>query len=301
MGTPEIAVPCLDATVAWADGRVRVVTQPDRPKGRSGEPQPSPVKARARARGLEVVQPSRLRGNEEMLAWLRREPPDVIVVVAFGQILPPAVLNLPRLGCVNVHYSLLPRYRGAAPVQWALIRGERETGVDTMLMDEGLDTGPLLRREVVAIGPDETAGELLGRLAAIAPGVLTRTLEELTAGAIIPSPQDESRATAAPRLGREDGRIAWEEDATAIANRVRGVTPWPGATALLAGEEVKVLRASAGVGRGEPGAILAVDEARGILCAAAKGAVWLSEVQAPGRRPVSGAAYAHGRRLSPGP
>lgn len=304
MGTPEIAVPCLEAVVAWA-ARVRVVTQPDRPAGRSGQPRPSPVKARAEALGLEVAQPERLRGNEPFQRWLQAEPVDVIVVVAFGQILPPAVLSAPRLGCVNVHYSLLPKYRGAAPVQWALINGETVTGVTTMLMDEGLDTGDLLLADEVAIEPDETAGALLTRLAALAPGTLRRTLEGLAAGTLTPQPQDEARAVLAPRLSKSDGQLDWSQPAQALVNRVRGVTPWPGAVAELAGETIKVLAASvvqppsatAAPGTA-PGTVLAVDDERGVQVAAGHGAVWLHEVQEPGRRALPASVYARGKRLS---
>ncbi len=296
MGTPAIAVGCLEATVAWAD-RVRVVTQPDRPQGRSGQPQPSPVKSRALELGLEVVQPERLRRDEAFLAWLRAEPVDVAVVVAFGQILPPEVLATPRLGCVNVHFSRLPKYRGAAPVQRALIAGEPVTAVATMMMDEGLDTGPVLLTQEVAIGAAETAGELLDRLAALAPEVLTRTLEELAAGRLTAVAQDHAAATLAPRLTKDDGRLDWTWPAPVLVNRVRGVTPWPGATAEVAGEVVKVLAAGPGEGTGPPGAVLAIRDGQGILVATGEGAVWVRQVQAPGRKAVPAEAYARGRRL----
>lgn len=297
MGTPDIAVPCLEALAAWADSTA-VVTQPDRPRGRQGTPQPSPVKARALALGLQVVQPERIRGDEGFMTWLRDAAPEVIVVVAFGQLLPKVVLDLPPYGCVNVHFSLLPKYRGAAPVQWALLRGEVETGITTMWMDEGLDTGPILGRQTVAIGDDEDAGALLERLAGLAPGLLTATLEGLVAGRISPVPQVHEEATPAPRLSREDGIIAWTDRAAAIVARVRGLNPWPGTTSELVGEPLKILAAAVGDGCGEPGTILAVDRSQGLLVAAGEGAVWLKRVQAPGRKPVSGAEYAHGRRLS---
>lgn len=296
MGTPDVAVPCLEATVAWAGGAVRVVTQPDRPRGRSSQPQPSPVKRRADELGLEVVQPDLIRGNRSFLTWLEREPVEVGVVVAYGHILPREVLYSPRLGCVNVHFSLLPKYRGAAPVQWALIRGETETGITTMLMDEGLDSGPILLQERVAIAPDETAGELLARLAAMAPRILSATLEELPALRGRATDQDREAATTAPRLSKDHGIIDWSQPAEAIVALIRGVTPWPGATADLAGEAVRICRATVGAGAGRPGALLAV-EAGGLLVAAGSGAVWLEEVQAPGRRPMGGEAYARGKRL----
>lgn len=299
MGTPDIAVPCLEAVARWADGQVAVVTQPDRPKGRSSTPQPSPVKARAVELGLEVVQPERLRRNQEFADWLTTKAPDVVVVVAFGQILPAEVLATPRLGCVNVHFSLLPKYRGAAPVQWALLNGEGETGVATMLMDEGLDTGDILLTRVVTIDPQETAGDLLARLATLAPAVLSETLEELSAGRLISVPQDDSAASLAPRLAKEDGEIDWCQEATAIVNRVRGLTPWPGATALVCGERVKVLKAVVAEGTGEPGRLLAVADGRGLLVAAGDQAVWVERLQPPGRKAMRGEEYARGRHLVP--
>lgn len=299
MGTPEIAVPCLRATAAWAD-EVRVVTQPDRPRGRSGTPQPPPVKVAASELGLEVVQPERIRDEPEFLPWLSAAPTDVIVVVAFGQILPAEVLDHPQHGCLNVHFSLLPKYRGAAPVQWALIEGEQETGVCTMLMDEGLDTGDILLCRTVAIEAEEHAGALLDRLAALAPEVLRESLEEWCAGRLTRTPQDEARATKAPRLRREDGRLDWAQPADRIVARVRGVTPWPGATAEVAGETVKVLRAAVGDGAGAPGEVLDLADDKGLLIAAGRDAVWLREVQEPGRKAVGGAAYARGKRLTAG-
>ncbi|MBI2301953.1 MAG: methionyl-tRNA formyltransferase, partial [Armatimonadetes bacterium] len=268
---------------------------PDRPRGRSGEPQPSPVKARAVELGLEVYQPERLRGNAEAVAWLAREPADVGVVVAFGQILPPEVLALPGLGCINVHFSLLPRYRGAAPVHWAVLNGETETGVMTMHMDAGLDTGDILLTERVQIGDNETAGELTARLAALAPTVLLRTLEEWSAGRLTPIPQDPVLATYAPRLEREHGRVDWKRAAREVVNQIRGVTPQPGAVATVRGEELKIWRATLGEGAGEPGEVLAIDGERGLLVAAGDGAVWLTEVQSPGRQRVGGAEFARGK------
>jgi methionyl-tRNA formyltransferase len=301
MGTPDIAVPCLEALVAWSAGPVRVVTQPDRPAGRSGQPQPSPVKARALELGLEVAQPQRLRHDEGILAWLAQPRPEVIVVVAFGQILPRAVLDLPVHGCINVHFSALPRYRGAAPVQWALIRGEEVTAVDTMLMDEGLDTGPVLLSRKVPIEDEENAGELAARLRDVAPMVLSKTLKEWVAGRLTPTDQDSSQATPAPRLTKEDGRLDWSRPAKELANRVRGVTPWPGAMAEVGGQELKVLRARPSVvadASAAPGEVCGVDAEHGLLVATGDGALWLRQVQAPGRRAVSGAAYAAGRRLA---
>lgn len=303
MGTPALALPCLEATAAWAarrGARLSVITQPDRPRGRSGQPQPSPVKALALELGAAIHQPLRLRADADLLAALAAAPPRVIVVVAYGQLLPPAVLEAPALGCVNVHFSALPRWRGAAPVQRAIMAGDTTTGIDTMLMDVGLDTGPVLLHEATPIGAHETAGELADRLATLAPAVLTRTLDALEAGALTPQPQDEARATHAPRLTKAEGALDWREPAAVLYDRFRGVTPWPGATAEVAGEPVAVLAARPGEGHGAPGEILAIDETRGMLCAAGQNALWLEKVRAPGRTALAGAVYARGRRFAGG-
>ena len=240
-GTPAFALPTLEALLG-AHEVVAVITQPDKPAGRGQRLTPPPVKQRAERAGLPVLQPPRLRdpGWPERLAEFRA---DVGVVVAFGQILPKAVLEVPARGSINVHASLLPRYRGAAPIAWAIIRGERETGITTFQMDPGMDTGDMLLREATAIGPEETAGDLAARLAPLGASVLLRTLARLDA--LAPEPQDHARATLAPRLKKEDGRLQLAEPARALAARVRGCNPWPGAALATPGGRLVVWRAAA--------------------------------------------------------
>ena len=227
MGTPAFAVPSLQALVRANYEVVGVVTQPDRPRGRGQVVVPCPVKELAIAKELPVRQPTKMKSHE-FLKQLSDWKPDVIAVTAFGRILPKAILDLPPLGCVNVHGSLLPEYRGAAPVQWALIRGASETGITTMLMDEGMDTGAVLLQQRVSIEPEETALELGNRLAKVGGALLVETLKRLAERSIVPHAQDHTRATLAPLLKKEDGVINWTQSATEIANRIRGLSPWPG-------------------------------------------------------------------------
>ncbi len=227
MGTPAFAVPSLEALDDSDHEVVGVVTQPDRPRGRGQAVVPPPVKERALARGLPVQQPVKLK-SPEFLRQLSEWKPDVIAVTAFGRILPKTILDLPPMGCVNVHGSLLPEYRGAAPIQWALICGDSATGITTMLMDEGMDTGAVLLQQPVPIEPDETSLELGARLAKVGGTLLVETLTRLAEHSVVPREQDHARATLAPLLKKEDGVIDWTQSATEIANRVRGLSPWPG-------------------------------------------------------------------------
>lgn len=296
-GTPEFALPTLEALLARHEV-VAVVTQPDRPAHRGHRLTPPPVKQRAQAVGIPVLQPARLRepGWPERLAEFH---PDVAVVVAFGQILPRAVLEVPARGSINVHASLLPRYRGAAPVAWAVIRGERETGVTTFQMDEGLDTGPILLQRATPIGPDETAGELAGRLAVLGAQVLIETLERLDV--LEPVPQRHEEATLAPRLTRRDGYLDWERPADELVNRVRGCNPWPGALAVTeGGARLTIWRARA-AGRGRlqtPGHLCRVDGT--LAVATGEGVLVPEEVQPESRRTMPWAEYLRGARLAPG-
>src|SRR5512147_571289 len=228
MGTPDFAVPSLEALLKSPDEVVGVVTQPDRPKGRGQVLTPSPVKQVALREHIPILQPTKMK-DPDFLAALGAWKPDLIAVAAFGRILPPVILSLPPKGCINVHGSLLPKYRGAGPIQWAIINGETETGITTMLMDEGMDTGAMLLQEKIAIAPDDTAGSLSPRLAEVGGRLLVETLARLKAGTVVPQVQDHAQATMAPLLKKEDGAINWTVSATAIANRVRGLTPWPGA------------------------------------------------------------------------
>lgn len=303
MGTPEPAVPCLRAVVEEESGEVLVITQPDRPRGRSRRPQPPPVKVAAQELGLEVLQPERV-STPEMVALLRQREPEFMVVVAYGQILSPEVLAVPLRGCVNVHYSLLPKYRGAAPVQWAILRGETETGITTMLMDEGMDTGDLLLQRRVPIAPEDTAGTLTEKLARVAPNLLLQTLRGLRAGTLTPRPQDHAQATYAPRLRKSDGQIQWTRPSREVVNHVRGTNPWPGAFTYREGRLLKVWQATvvenfAG-GGGIPGTVVEIRKNRGIVVSTADGAVCLERVQAEGGKRVRGDEYATGRRLAVG-
>ncbi len=227
MGTPVFAVPSLEALAKSDHQVVGVVTQPDRPKGRGQAVVPCPVKDLALAKKLPVSQPEKIK-SPEFLRQLSDWKPDVIAVTAFGRILPKAILDLPPMGCVNVHGSLLPAYRGAAPIQWALIHGDAETGITTMLMDEGMDTGAVLLQQTVPIEPEETSLELGARLAKVGGALLVETLTRLAEQSLVPREQDHTRATSAPLLKKEDGVIDWTQSATEIANRIRGLSPWPG-------------------------------------------------------------------------
>ena len=296
-GTPEFALPTLDAllerhTVA------AVVTQPDKPAGRGRRLQPPPVKERALAAGLPVLQPPRLRdpGWPERLAEVGA---DVAVVVAFGQILPKTVLDVPRRGSINVHASILPRYRGAAPIAWAIIRGETETGITTFQMDPGMDTGDVLLSESTAIGPDETAGELSARLSLIGARVMIRTLEQLDS--LTPRPQDNSQATMAPRLKKEDGWLRLAEPARALVNRVRGCNAWPGAAVMTPAGRLLIWRAAAVPHPSDaaPGSL--ARSGPGATCiATGEGLLLPIEVQPENRKAMAWEDFLRGARLPPG-
>lgn len=300
LGTGRFAVPSLEAVLDAGHDVVALVTQPDRESGRGRELAPPPTKLVALARGLTVQQPRRIRLPEAVDA-LAALAPDILVVVAYGQILPPAVLGLAPRGAVNVHASLLPLYRGAAPIQWAVARGESETGVTTMQLDEGLDTGPILLARGTPIGPEETAGELQERLAALGATLLLETLAGLAADRLQPRPQDHARATLAPILRKEDGRVNWSLAAREVGWRVRGFHPWPGMTATWQGRGLKLLRvAEAQPGPGEPGQVLAV-EAQSVLVGCGGGSrLRLVEVQPESRRAMPAGAWAAGARVRPG-
>jgi len=300
LGSGSFAIPSLEALLAAGHDVVAVVTQPDREKGRGRALSPPPLKPVAAARGLEILQPRRVR-EPESLAALQALAPEVQVVVAYGQILPRAVIDVAPRGTVNVHASLLPRYRGAAPVQWAIVNGEAETGVTTMLIDEGLDTGPLLLAEATPIGAEETADVLEARLALIGGDLLVRTLKGLQEGTVVARPQDAARATLAPLIKKEDGLIDWSASAEALARRVRGFHPWPGAHTRVRGRGLRVLRARPQAGRaGPPATLLAVDRDGLVVAAGGGTALRLIEVQPESRTPMPAAAFAAGARLTPG-
>jgi methionyl-tRNA formyltransferase len=299
LGSGSFAIPSLLALLDAGHEVAAVVTQPDKEKGRGRAVTAPPVKPVAQERGLTVLQPRRVKEPDAQAA-LRALAPDVQVVVAYGQILPTSVIEIPRLRTVNVHGSLLPRYRGAAPVQWAIVRGERETGVTTMLIDAGLDTGPTLLARTEPIRGDDTADVLEARLAALGASVLLETLAGLEAGTLAAVAQDHERATQAPIIRKEDGGIDWTTPAPEIERRVRGFHPWPGASTTLAGRGLRVLRARVAEGGGDPGSVVAVDrDGVHVACGAGTRLVLL-DVQPESKRAMPASAFAQGARLAAG-
>jgi len=299
LGSGEFAIPSLEALLAAGHDVAAVVTQPDRARGRGLALAPPPLKPPALARGVPVHQPARVR-DPAAVELLRVLQPRAQVVIAYGQILPRAVIDIPPLGTVNVHASLLPRYRGAAPIAWAIARDEAETGVTTMLVDEGLDTGPILLQRALSIGSEETTAELSPRLAHLGAELLLETLEALEAGTLRPRPQDPTQATLAPILKKEDARLDWSLPAAALACRVRGFNPWPGAFATWKGTRLAVWRARPGADEsGTPGRLLRRDGDALIVACGAGTSLALLEVQPEGRRRMSGAAFALGARPAP--
>ncbi len=298
MGTPEFAVPSLAALLGGRYEVVGVLTREDRPAGRGQRLEESPIKQLAKTHGLVVQQPRTLRAAEAQAA-LAALAPEVIVVAAYGLILPREVLDLPRFGCVNVHGSVLPRWRGAAPIAAAILAGDVETGVSIMLMDDGVDTGPTLSAAYLPIDPDDTAGTLTDRLARLGADLLVRTLPRWVAGDLRPQPQSGEGATCAPRILKEDGRIRWSEPAVLIERRVRAYQPWPSAYTGWHGQQVKVLRARAeggsGGGNQEPGTVIAgAHSTAGVITG--QGVLWLEELQLAGKRPLPIGAFLQGAR-----
>jgi methionyl-tRNA formyltransferase len=302
MGSAPLGRPALERLAAGSDRLAGLVCQPDRPKGRRLSPAPCETKTAAAALGIPILTPEDVNAPESLDA-LRELRPDVFVVIAYGQILKRPLLDLAPRGCVNVHASLLPKYRGAAPIQWAIASGERETGLTAMAMNARMDAGDILEQRPVAIGEEETAGELQERLATAAADLLDGTLRAIREARVRPRPQDETEATYAPKLRKNDGRIDWCLHADTIRNRVRGFNPWPmcwcrsgdpsAATAL------RVLRARVEERDGWPGEVLAVD-GDGPLVAAGRGSVRLCEVQPPGKRAMSGNEYLAGHGMAVG-
>lgn len=297
MGTPEFAVPCLAALYEHCDV-IGVVTQPDKPRGRGQKLVPSPVKAWAEAHGLPVWQPKRIK-EEDFTAFLEEQKPDLMVVVAFGQILSQRILDIPPYGCINVHGSLLPRYRGAAPMQWCVIDGEKKTGITTMFMDAGLDTGDMLLKAEFPIGPDTTLEEVHDGLMALGAKVLIDTLEELSAGTLKRIPQT-GESNYAPMLTKETGHIHWQDCAQKIHNLVRGLDSWPGAYTFLAGKKYKIWRTRCTTEKTEaqPGTILRADKKEGIFVAAGDGVLEITELQAPGKKRMAAKDYLNGHAIA---
>jgi len=303
-GTPDIAVPSLDALASMADV-VGVVCQPDKPAGRGLALRSPPVKERALALGLPVVQPTKVR-TEEFARWVSDQLADVALVIAYGRILPKAVLEGPRRVCVNLHASILPKYRGAAPITWAVVDGEVETGVSLMQMDEGMDTGPVYAIERVPIGPDTTAGELSLALGACAAELTRTTLSHVVRGELEATPQDHASATHARMLTKEDGRIAWASAAANVHDHVRGMTPWPGAFTTFPDGNVpktfKVLatrRSELTSGGAPPGTVIEAGKNR-VVVACGEGCVEIVRGQLEGKKPLGASELVGGRTLTSG-
>jgi methionyl-tRNA formyltransferase len=299
-GTPAIAVPSLDALAAIAEVAF-VVCQPDRPAGRGLELKPPPVKVRALELGLPVHQPAKIR-TPEFAALIREANADVALVIAYGRILPPAVLDAPRHGCVNLHASILPKYRGAAPITWSVVHGEPETGISLMQMDEGMDTGAVYAIHRTPIGAETTADELAVALGALAADVVRADLARVVNGELAPTAQDHAAATMAPMLEKEHGRIAWDRPAAAVHDHVRGMTSWPGAFTALQGKTLKILESRVGSTEGNagpPGTIVAASK-QGIDVACGAGTLRILRAQAEGRKPLGAAELVGGRTLAVG-
>lgn len=292
MGSPDFAQPSLRA-LAQHYHVVGVVTQPDRASGRGRELKPPPVKTLALELGLPIIQPQKLREPEAM-AQLQAWKPDLIVVAAFGQILKKEVLDLPRFGCVNVHASLLPRWRGAAPINAAILAGDEETGVTIMQMDAGLDTGPMLAKRSIRLHPDDTAGSVFQTLSTLGADLLLETLPDYMEGKIIPQPQPEDGATYAPMLKKEDGRLDFSKPADELERRVRAMNPWPGAFMELDGAILKIHRAHVDAGNASAGRRLVVQNQPAV--GAGGGILILDEVQPAGKKPMSGTSFLAGAR-----
>ncbi len=298
-GTPRFAVPTLEKLIEAGHSVPLVVTQPDRPRGRGMEVAVSPVKEAALRLNLPVTQPDRIKNNDDFRAQLIALKPDAIIVVGYGRIIPQWMIDLPRHGNLNLHASLLPKYRGAAPIQWAIANGESVTGVTTMHIDAGLDTGDVLLQREVPVTSDDTAETLAPRLAAIGADLMVETLRGLESGQIRPVPQDHAQATLAPILKKEDGRIEFKRTATEIFNRMRGFQPWPGAYTVFKGKTLQVRQACQHPGRLAPGEI-AVDGTRLLVGCGRDTALELLELQVEGKRRMSAADFINGYRPTPG-
>jgi len=299
-GTPDIAVPSLRALAAVADVAA-VVCQPDRPAGRGLKLQAPAVKQAAIELGIPVVQPTKIR-TPEFLAWITDQRADVALVLAYGRILPPPVLAAPARGCLNLHASILPRYRGAAPINWAIVRGETETGMSLMQMDEGLDTGPVFTVRRISIGENETTGELAVRLGDLAADLVTGDVPRVVRGELTAAPQDHVAATLAPLLEKEQGRIDWQKSAAEVHNHVRGMTPWPSAFTRVGDKLLKVLatRRSTLAAPGEPPGTIVAADSGGVLVACADGVLELLRAQVEGKKPLDARDLVAGRTLTRG-
>lgn len=295
-GTPDFAVPTLEKLAASGFSVKLVVTQPDRPRGRGLELTASPVKQKALRLGLPVIQPEKIKSNEEFRGQLAAICPDAIIVVGYGRIIPQWMIDLPRFGNINLHASLLPKYRGAAPIQWAIARGENITGVTTMRIDAGLDTGDILLQRQVPINPEDTAVSLAPALASLGANLMVETLCVLESGSVKAHPQDHSQSSLAPILKKEDGRVDFRRTAAELCNRLRGFQPWPGAFTTFRGKNLQLLNAAVAGGRSLPEGELLVEN--DLLVAGCHGgaALALLEVQPEGKKRMRGRDFIHGYR-----
>ena len=297
MGTPDFAAETLEAMVNAGLDVAGAVSQPDKPKGRGHKLAPTAVKTAAEKHGINVYQPEKLR-NRELMTVLDEIEPELIVVAAYGRILPPYIINYPKYGCINVHASLLPKYRGAAPIQWAIINGERETGVTIMKMDEGLDTGDMLYTVKTEIGEYETAEELFDRLAKLGGEALVETIKNIDN--ITPVPQDDEKHTYAPMISRETGRIDWTKSAAEISKLICGLNSWPLAYTTYKGETLKIVTARVTDGNGVPGTVLSLDKGKGLKVATGSGALYIETAQFAGSRKMNVEDYARGHEIETG-
>ena len=298
MGTPEFAVPALQALCDAGYDVVAVYTQPDRPKGRGKKLAPPPVKEEALKRGIPVYQPLRIR--KESVEELKALAPDLCVTAAFGQILSQELLDIPRLGNINVHASRLPKHRGSAPIAWGILQGDKQAGITTMMMDAGIDTGDMLLQRAVDILPGETAGELTERLSHVGGELLLETLKQLEAGTLKRIPQNHEEMTYDPKLTKEMGIVDWTKSAAEIVNQVHGLNPWPGASTAMEGGRLKLIRAEAAEGTGAAGEIIAADPKAGLVVACGEGAVRILTMQAPGGKPMNSKDYLRGHPMQVG-
>ena len=296
MGTPDFAVPCLERLLADGHEVVGVFTQPDKPKGRGKTVQAPPVKELAEKHGIPVFQPVKMRDGTAAELF-RSLQPEIAVVVAYGRILPKEMLEIPKYGCINIHGSLLPKYRGAAPIQWSVLNGDPVTGVTAMYLAEGMDTGDMIFKMETPIGPEETAGELFDRLAPLGAECLSRTMKLIEAGEAVRTPQEESEATMAPMLEKSMGQLDFSQPAEKLHNLIRGMNPWPSAYLTFGGKLLKVHQSRLTAGTGRPGEIL---DAKKLVVACGEGALELTEVQPEGKGRMAGGAFCNGARLKNG-
>lgn len=304
MGTPDFAVPSLQTLIHAGEEVIAVVTQPDKPKGRGKRLAAPPVKELALRYNIPVLQPVKIR-DEGFINIIKDLCPDIIVVIAYGKILPKAVLDIPPKGCINVHASLLPKYRGAAPINWAIMNGEKETGVTTILMDEGMDTGDILLTQRISIKPEDTAADIHDRLKHVGATLLVETIKEVRSGTLRPIPQAHIHATYAPMLKKEDGRIDWGVGPQEIINLIRGLNPWPGAYTRWEGMQIKIFKAYELSGEksakadGEPGTVIKIS-ADGVDVATGKGILRVTELQPENRSRMSASEFIRGYKIGKG-